>query len=103
MTVKDRVGRPRYVAFHVEGGPVPRAAIAGLLPEWVKLTRFDGSWGVARAPHVRATDARALLAGLSRVAGRPVRVVTLVTSGTLRGAAAKLPAEAGARERGRRA
>lgn len=99
MAVKDRVGRTRYVAFRIEGGPLSRAAVGGALPEGAKLTRFDGTHGIARTPHVGRDALVAHLRGLAAVGGRPVQVVPLVTSGTLRKAAEALPADAPARRR----
>lgn len=92
MTVRDKVGRPRYVAFAlVEGAPIPRPAMQGALPEWARLTRFDGARGIARCPHTRRDDLVAHLLGLTRAGRGPVRIDTLLTSGTLRGAAEAFP------------
>jgi len=99
MTVRDKVGRTRYVAFRLLGAPLPRAALSGALPLGAKLTRFDGTYGVLRTTH---RDRDALLAVLKeplRVGGSEVRVETLATSGTLRKAAAALPPESAASRR----
>lgn len=99
MTVKDRVGRVRYVAFRVEGGPLSRPALAGLLPPVAKLTRFDGTHGIVRTGHRDRDAVVAVLMGLARVGDREVRVETLTTSGTIKGAARALPASSSASRR----
>lgn len=101
VTVKDRVGRPRYVAFRVEPS-IPRQAMTEAMPPGAKLTRFDGTFGIARAPHTEQAAVVAALAGVARAGGRDVRVTTLAASGTLRGAAARLPPSAPAAKRGPR-
>lgn len=83
MTVKDRVGRVRYVAFRVEGPPRSRSDVAGLLQPPRKLTRFDGSHGIAKTTHL---DRDALVQRL-----RDAGLTTLATSGTIRAAAEALP------------
>jgi hypothetical protein len=100
VTVKDRVGRVRYVAFQlVEGAPLPRPALAGALPSYAKLTRFDGTYGIVRVGHRDRDAALAVLKGMARLGGREVRVETLTTSGTIRGAARALPAASEASRR----
>ena len=95
MTVKDRVGRVRHIAFRVRSDRAPRrgdveaalrAALAGVD---LRLTRYAGGVGLARVPHEAADAARAAIAGLERVGDASVRVETLGTSGTIRAAAAK--------------
>lgn len=96
MTVKDKVGRVRYVAFTVEGRPqrpalqdaVRRAGEAAWGKEaWtaagVQLTAFDGAQGLFRVKHRSATALRALLPG--------VGCVPKVTSGTAKGARKATP------------
>lgn len=96
MTVKDKVGRIRYVAFTVEGRPtrhalqdaVRRAAEAAWGADaWtaagVQLTAFDGRQGLIRVKHRSASALRALLPG--------VGCATLVTSGTAKGARKATP------------
>src|SRR5207237_218878 len=100
VTVKDRVGRTRYVAVRVEGGPLSRGALSALLPGEAKLTRFDGTFGVVRTTH-RAVDALlAHLRGVTGAGGKPVLITTLATSGTLRAAAKRLPPDSPAAHRG---
>lgn len=119
MTVKDRVGRVRHVAFRVHADAAVRRAdlvdavravaadqlgkegLADLKPE---VTAFDGRDGLLRVPHTKVAEARAVL-GRVRFAGReraPVRVETLGTSGTMRAARRKwLTGEAAIRRRPR--
>lgn len=91
VTVKDRVGRVRYVAFRVDGGPLRRDAMSGALPPSAKLTRFDGTHGILRTGHTQRDELLSFLRGLSRIGGREVRVEPLTTSGTIRKAAEALP------------
>ncbi len=91
MTVKDEVGRTRYVAFRVEGGPLSRGPMSGLLPEGARLTRFDGEHGIARCIHTERDALVERLTGITRIGGRDIRIVTLATSGTIRKVAQALP------------
>lgn len=91
MTVRDRVGRPRYVAFRVEGGPLSRPALSGALPAAARLTRFDGEFGILKTSHREVEAVRGALASPRSIGGREVQLVTLSTSGTIRGAARSLP------------
>lgn len=91
MSVKDRVGRTRYVAFRLLGGPLPRSVLASVLPPFAKLTRFDGSWGILRTSHRDRDALLAVLKEAKRVGGQEVRIETLRTSGTIRQAAKALP------------
>ena len=99
VTVKAKVGRPRYVAFRLHGGPLPRQALSGVLPPAAKLTRFDGTHGIVRTLHTDRAQTQAFLEALGQAGGRPVRVETLATSGTLRKAAEALPPESPAAKR----
>ena len=98
MTVRDRVGRTRYVAFRVEPS-LSRPALSGALPQAAKLTRFDGTFGIVRTSHRDRDDVVRVLMGLRRVGDKEVRVETLTTSGTIRGAARALPASSEASRR----
>lgn len=91
VTVKDRVGRVRYVAFRVVGDAVSRAALGGALPQGAKLTRFDGVYGILRVGHRDRDVVVAVLKEARRVGDKEVRVETLATSGTIRQAATALP------------
>ena len=99
MTVKDRVGRTRYIAFRIDGTTLSRGALSAALPPFAKLTRFDGTHGIVRTNH-RDRDALVqVLKDLRMVSGTDVRVETLVTSGTIRQAALALPKESAASKR----
>lgn len=103
MTVRDKVGRTRYVAFRVaQGAPVPRPAMAAALPEWARLTRFDGTHGLVRCLHTQRDALLEAMGAIARAGNREVRVETIATSGTLRKAAESLPPDAPARARGKR-
>lgn len=99
MTVKDKVGRTRYLAFRVHGATLSRGALSGVLSPAAKLTRFDGTHGVVRTTHCERDALQAFLLGLRKAGGREVRVETLATSGTLRKAAEALPRDAPAARR----
>lgn len=99
MTVRDKVGRTRYIAFRVEGGPLTRPALSGALPPSAKLTRFDGEFGILRTTHRDQAALREVLMSPRRIGAREVRVLTLATSGTIRGAARSLPATSEASRR----
>ena len=99
VTVKDRVGRTRYVAFQVEGGPVSRGALAAVLPPVARLTRFDGTWGLAKCLHRDLDAVRRVLNAPARVGSKDVHLVSLATSGTIRAAARALPPESEASKR----
>lgn len=100
MTVKDRVGRTRYIAFRIaQGAPLARPVISGAMPANAKLTRFDGTFGIVRTTHRDRDAVVAVLMGLRQLGSREVRVETLVTSGTIRQAAKAIPAESEASKR----
>lgn len=94
VVVKDKVGRSRYVAFRLDA-PLARGALERLLPPGARLTRFDGTFGILRTTH-RERDAL-----MDHLGKAPVIITTLTTSGTIRAAAARLPATARAAVRGR--
>jgi len=100
VTVKDRVGRVRYIAFRIaEGAPLQRSVLSGALPPAAKLTRFDGAFGILRTSHRDRDAVVAVLNDLRRLGSREVRVETLATSGTIRQAAKALPASSEASRR----
>lgn len=101
MTVKDRVGRTRYVAVRVEGGPLSRGAFSALLPSGAKLTRFDGTFGIVRSTHRAVEALLARLRDVTDAGGHQVLITTLATSGTLRAAARRLPPDSPASKRGK--
>jgi len=98
VTVKDRVGRTRYVVVRVEGGPVSRSAFGSILGD-ARLTRFDGTFGIVRTTHRAVAALVERLRGVTSAGGKPVTITTLSTSGTLRAAAKRLPADSPAASR----
>lgn len=112
MTVKDRVGRVRHVAFRVtpaEPGPsIRRNDVVGALRGVIahefgrdvldrldpKLTIWTGEYGIVRVPHTGRDELVQALRAITWVGAkeREVRVETLGTSGTIRGAKRFLPA-----------
>jgi RNase P/RNase MRP subunit POP5 len=95
VTVRDKVGRTRYIGFVLESArrvgrdEVTRELADGLrqrgLGHPFQLTVFDGGRGILKVPHVRKNDFIAILSSLGAV-GRdriPVQVRTVVTSGTI--------------------
>jgi RNase P/RNase MRP subunit POP5 len=110
LTVRDRVGRKRYVAFRLEAHTMPHEgprwpsrrsvseAVAAAAREQVgteprlagariELTIFDGQRGLFRVPHHVLAETRALLSALELPSETgSFRIVTLGTSGTLLGA-----------------
>ncbi|HWG90688.1 MAG TPA: Rpp14/Pop5 family protein [Candidatus Thermoplasmatota archaeon] len=103
MVVKDRVGRPRYVAFRVEAPVAPTrgemvAALRGLAAArygkdaadrmGLRLILYDGREGAVRVLHTHRDAAVAILEGITWAGKRenPTRVTPLGTSGTLRAA-----------------
>ncbi|MFQ5920004.1 MAG: Rpp14/Pop5 family protein [Thermoplasmata archaeon] len=97
--MKDRVGRNRYIAFQIDGGAdlqsgeVNRALREAFDPHpkearpWLVHLR-DGR-GVVRVSHLYKDTAISLLRSLKIADDQGVRVRTLGTSGTIRGAVRK--------------
>lgn len=96
LTVRDRVGRFRYIGFVVEGGEGVgreelRAAIADaakalpLSRASVQLTALVGGRGILRVPHVLKSDFVRLLPRVTRAGagGRLLGLNPVVTSGTI--------------------
>lgn len=54
------------------------------LPERRRLTVFTDGAGIARCTHAEQPAMVAALTSIEEVGGRPVRVLTLVTSGTIK-------------------
>ncbi|MBI4392444.1 MAG: hypothetical protein HY556_01415 [Euryarchaeota archaeon] len=107
MTVKDRVGRNRYIVFKVEPTSTPKrdvqGSILGVLSRHVSglgpairkpaLIAYEEGVGILRVPHIMKGDAIDALTGITW-AGRPtatVTVTTLGTSGTIRAAQRFVP------------
>jgi RNase P/RNase MRP subunit POP5 len=95
LTVRDKVGRTRYIGFLLESARrVGRDEVTRELADESRqrgvshpfqLTVFDGGRGILKVPHVRKNDFIAILSSL-RAVGRdrvPVQVRTVVTSGTI--------------------
>jgi RNase P/RNase MRP subunit POP5 len=96
LTVRDKVGRHRYIGFTVEAPFRPgredisralseagRVAPGG--PVQFNLTVFDGKKGIVKVPHTAKAPAIAALNAIRGI-GRdraPVSVRTVVTSGTI--------------------
>lgn len=51
-----------------------------------QVTVIAGERALVKVPHTEAASAREFLAGVDRVGSKPVRVVTIGTSGTIRAA-----------------
>jgi len=94
VTVRDKVGRNRYIAFVVTP-PVPKARLLAALKSsfgdrpW--LVEYDGARGLVRCPHTAKDSTIAFLNAL-RVGTSVIR--TTGTSGTIRKARAKFLANA---------
>jgi len=95
LTVRDKVGRTRYIGFVVESGQrVGREELSRALGDSARilggdfsyqLTAFEGGRGILRVPHRLKMDSILLLCSI-RTVGRdrvPVRIRTVVTSGTI--------------------
>lgn len=95
MTVKDKVGRTRYIGFVLESSRrVGRDEVTRELADMLRrqggshpfqLTVFDGGRGILKVPH-RLKDESIMLLTSLRAVGRdrvPVLVRTVVTSGTI--------------------
>ncbi len=86
--------RWRYIAFRIsEGGPFARNDFLSSLIHRSRGTAMDGGFrmtvfepevAILKVPHKLKDDAIALLASVDRVAGRPCKVETLRTSGTIK-------------------
>jgi len=89
MTVREKTGRSRYVAF-VVSPPVPKARLLAALKsspgERPWLVEYDGSQGLCRCPHT-SKDATIVFLNALRIGDSIVR--TTGTSGTIRKARAK--------------
>lgn len=88
-------GRPRfrYIAFLVQGpraftAAEVRSALHGL-SERPRLVRFHDGRGLAGCEHLRKDATIDALRSIEIIAGEPVRITTLGTSGTIRRASMK--------------
>ena len=95
MTVRDKVGRTRYIGFVLESARrVGREEVTRELADMLRrqggghpfqLTVFDGGRGILKVPHRLKNESIMLLTSM-RAVGRdrvPVQVRTVVTSGTI--------------------
>ncbi|MEE9223677.1 MAG: Rpp14/Pop5 family protein [Thermoplasmata archaeon] len=101
MVVKDRVGRSRYVAFEItsEGSVGTGDLIATfkkaaykygdgeIIRPW--LIMFEKGKGIVRCSHTSKDECINLLQAINGVGGKEVKIRTLGTSGTVRGARRK--------------
>ncbi|UCD92273.1 MAG: hypothetical protein JSV43_08675 [Methanobacteriota archaeon] len=101
MVVKDRVGRSRYIAFEVASekelktgdliNTIKKVASkyddAEKIRPW--LIMFKKGKGIARCSHTARDECINLLQSIQSVGGNSVRIKTLGTSGTVRGARRK--------------
>jgi RNase P/RNase MRP subunit POP5 len=90
VTVQERVGRSRYIAFAVVP-PVDKTRLLAALrtapgPDHLRLVKYDGTRGLVECAHVAKDATIAFLNGL-RIGGSGVR--TTGTSGTIRKAQKK--------------
>ncbi len=98
--------RWRYVGFRVdvEGDSTPdrndmvvaldRASRAAGLPDRKRLTVFTGHLGIARCGHTEQEVMIRALASITVIDGRPARVETVITSGTIKKVKAHLGLDA---------
>jgi RNase P/RNase MRP subunit POP5 len=95
LTVRDKVGRTRYIGFQLESTRrLSRDELTRALAEQAhrdgkglsfQLTVFEGGLGILKVPHRSKEDSIRLLSSL-RAAGAdrtPVRIRTIITSGTI--------------------
>ena len=99
MTVQERVGRSRYIAFGVVP-PVDKARLLAALrtapgSDRLRLVEYDGARGLVECAHV-AKDATVAFLNSLRIGGSGVR--TTGTSGTIRKARQKYLARREPRE-----
>jgi RNase P/RNase MRP subunit POP5 len=91
--VSTRRPRYRYIAFHLEG---PRQfqreevleVLRATTPR-LRLVEFEGTSGLVRTTHLEKDAAIHALVRIEAMAGVPIRVTTLGTSGTIRAATRK--------------
>jgi len=86
--------RWRYIAFTIEGGtPFARNDFLGSFLHAIKgsplydafrITVFEGDFGIIKVRHTFKDEAIRALSALESVKGRPCKIVTLKTSGTIK-------------------
>ncbi len=94
MAGKHTRERWRYVAFRIEGdtpfarndflSSLLRATRGSSFYDAFRMTVFEGDFGILKVRHRFKQDAIDALSGLDSVLGRPCKVVTLKTSGTIK-------------------
>jgi ribonuclease P/MRP protein subunit POP5 len=101
VVVKDRVGRSRYVAFEISSDDV--VSTGDLISSFRKaadkyddaerirpwLIMFEKGKGIVRCSHTSKDEVINLLKSVKGVGGKKVKIRTLGTSGTVRGARRK--------------
>jgi len=105
MTVKDRVGRQRYIAFIIEAPrefrrgevihAIHRALPRDIRNEDVWLTVFEHNAGIVRCPHLLKDRVIEILNGIREVGGVGVTFRTVITSGTIKKAKKKFQRKTG--------
>ena len=94
MAVKATEGRWRYIAFRVEAEDMPgrgellsaildasrRSGLGGSL----RMTVYEDGLGILKVPHRMKESAIEVLNSVEAAGGRPVKLVPLKTSGTIR-------------------
>ncbi len=86
--------RWRYIAFTIEGdtpfarndflGSFLHATKGSPLYDAFRITVFEGDFGIIKVRHMFKDDAIRALSALGSVKGRPCKIVTLKTSGTIK-------------------
>jgi RNase P/RNase MRP subunit POP5 len=94
MAAKETRERWRYIAFSIESdtpfarndflSALLRATKGSSFYEAFRITVFEGDFGILKVRHRFKQDAIDALSSLDSVMGRPCRVVTLKTSGTIK-------------------
>lgn len=94
MAGKARRERWRYIAFTIEGdGPFARNDFLGEflratkgfpIHDAFRITVFEGDFGIIKVRHMLRDEAMGFLNSLDTVRGRPCKVTTLKTSGTIK-------------------
>ena len=93
MPKKEPGERWRYIAFSVEGGPFARndfldsliaAARGTALGRSFRITVYEPKLGILKVPHTLKEAAIEVLTSIDSVDGRPCKVSTLKTSGTIK-------------------
>jgi RNase P/RNase MRP subunit POP5 len=101
VVVKDRVGRSRYIAFEITSkGKVGTGDLIStfkraadkyedgeVIRPW--LIMFEKGKGIVRCSHTSKDECINLLQAIKGVGGKSVKIRTLGTSGTVRGARRK--------------